>query len=697
MNTTQQGASPAWYAVILGLAGAVLMVADQMVRPLLPWWVWPPVAVAAGSLTFVITIMQMNSRADGPAWLRIFLYRELVWVGLGVMAALVDFNGWTWTLGLWWVGGTIALAAFGTVCPLPPLVEREELQFTGRDRRPEYVQAWEGHIRAVTGWKTTGVVNWERWENPAEGFRLRVELPVDTGQTEVDLAGFCTKLGGAARLLAGCHVQVLPSDVQGVAVLDVMEVDNLSKTDNLVHVEPTTPASLNDSFTVMTSPRGEPLDVCLRIETATIGGATGSGKTTLMNRIIMFLARCPDTLIWVVDYNGGGLANNWVEPWARGKCGPNGRPVVDWVATNENEFALMVQVACAISTARKQNPEVRRRIRAARSGGVLPIGPDLPAIVVFADEGGSIQQKLSPIGVIAAGGLDQLAQLGRAMAVRPMVSVLRGTSDLMSKGFRTQSSIRLCLRMNEHGEYVHVLDVNPPKTPLKHKGAGYLRTMELDQPVYGRTVNVDEDAVERHAVACSQFRPLLDQHAQGVAARVRPADVTGGDKDYPGWVGSIQYLHAMDGKAYSGRWDRAALLLAELRDEELPEQPVSTPVVGAARPSTSTPALDAWASAVAPPPAATTPVDDGARIYQFPGAQPPVRPATDGGSTTARGQIIEALRQASTQGLSATELEKAIGATKTRMYQVLPELKDQKVVVQADGRYILAEHAVSTG
>ncbi len=713
---TQQNTSPAWFAIIVFLAGALSSAVDQVIHPLVVWWAWGPACLLGLIATALATLLQQEGR-NPRGWGKVFTYRSTVWIILGVIQTVVDLRGWSTGTIMIWAGSTIALPAIGHFCPVPPAVERGAVvaASAGYDRRPSYVKLWEANIRAVAGWKTATVSRWERWENPDEGFRLWVELPIETGTTEQDLAQLCTKLAASARLRTGCHVQTLPSDVQGVAVLDVMEVDNLGDTDDWVHVEPTTPASINDSFTVLTTPRGQNLDICLRIETATIGGATGSGKTTLMNRIIMFLARCVDCLIWVADYNGGGLANNWIEPWARGKCG---KPVVDWVASDENEFAVMTAVARAISTARKHNPTVRQRIRAARSGGVLPVSADLPAIIVLADEGGSIQQKLTAIGAIAAAGLTELAQLGRAMAVRAMVSVLRGTSDLMDKGLRSQSSTRLCLRMNEHGEYVHVLDVTPPKTPLKHKGAGYLRTMELDQPVYGRTVNVDEHAIEHHAIACSSLRPDLDQHGQAVAARVRPEDVTGGDKDYPGWVGSIQYLHCLDGRAYSGRWGRAAQLLAELRDEDLEEEPQRVPAarpVAASLPATATPALDAWAASVRKPAVAETPAAtvttvaqsaDGATVIQFPGRQTPVPaqvgaqpPAPTTGGGTAREQIVRALHNAGPDGLTASELEAQIGVSKQRMYQLLPPLAEEGVVGRTvGGGYVLArDNAVSTG
>lgn len=144
MNATQQGASPAWYAIILSLAGAVALVADGVVHPLLPWWAWPAVAFLAGAVTFIITLMQMDGRAH-QGWTRVFAYRELVWIGLAVGAAWADAGGWTVSLALWWAGGTTALGALGVVCPTPPRTERAVLQ-PGWDRRPEYARVWEGHI-----------------------------------------------------------------------------------------------------------------------------------------------------------------------------------------------------------------------------------------------------------------------------------------------------------------------------------------------------------------------------------------------------------------------------------------------------------------------------------------------------------------------------------------------------------------------
>src|SRR5439155_15120949 len=99
---------------------------------------------------------------------------------------------------------------------------------------------------------------------------------------------------------------------------DVMLRDCLAEPTELT--EDYSAASINDEFPVMSSPRGERLNICLRIKSMIVGGTTGSGKTTLLNRLILWLARCVDALIWVIDLNGGGVAAPWIEPWALGKA-----------------------------------------------------------------------------------------------------------------------------------------------------------------------------------------------------------------------------------------------------------------------------------------------------------------------------------------------------------------------------------------
>lgn len=692
MNRQQERISPAWFAIITSLATAVLLIVDQLVYPLMSWWLLLVVALLGGIVSFFATVFD-EAAMCGDGIPRAMVYRCMTWAAAGTWAVWVDVTGLTLNLGIAWAVGTAALAGIGSFCGVPAVDRRPQPVDVpaGNDRRPEYVRTWEGYIRQVTRWKTVTISRWERWEVEADGFRLWVDLPTETGNTDADLADICHRLGAAARLKNGCVVQALPSEVQGVAILDVMLRDNLTDTDNAVHVEPTTPASITEEFTVLTTPRGQDLKVGLRIETMLIGGATGSGKTTLLNRIIMFLARCTDTLIWVVDLNGGGIANNWIEPYARGKAS---KPVVDWVAHTEEEFAVMVAVAGAIARDRKSNREARERIRRANSGGVLPVDSRMPAIIVLADEGGEIRQSLTALGQIAAQALTRLAQIGRAAGVRPIISILRGTSDLMDKAHRTQCAIRLCLRMNEHSEYVHVLDSNPGKTPLKHKGSGYLKTtFELVEPVYGRTVNVDELSIERHAIACAELRPDLDSNGLAVAEKLRVDDVIGG-RDFPSFVKSRVYQDILDGRAYSGRWDRAAALLAELRGEDYEEEQPAEVARPAAvvRDQKAAGALDALEAAFG----LVAKEDQAGQLLHFPhrpgmDAQPEERKGS------GRDQVLELIRAAGPSGIESKAIGEQVTISRAQVFNVLRELREDGSVTQLQpGLYAVSTADAST-
>lgn len=698
MSATEQGTQAPWLPVYAAQVSTALVVLDRFgIAPGLAWWQMPLVALTCVAVSIVVTLAQEAARG-GPGWLAVFAHRSLVGVTYGAWATWADLTGWrTWQV-LSLIGATVALSALGLVCQTPPAVPRATVveADTGGDRRHPTIRRWEHIIRQVTRLPVV-VTEWEPWDNPDDGMRLFAELPAALGTTTADLAAKAGNLAAAARLPRGCAVRVLDSDRQGIVVIDVM-LRNCLIDEGAAHVEPTTPASINDDFPVLTTPRGELLSICLRVFSMIVGGTTGSGKTTLLHRIIMWLARCTDALIWVVDLNGGGIAEPWISPWATGRAR---KPVVDWVADSEEEAAVMAAVAGAVARDRKTNREATRRKKAANSM-VLPVDATMPAVVVLTDEGGEVRQAVSLLGQLAGQGITRLAQIGRAEGVRVIMSVLRGTADLTDKGLRVNAALRLCLRMEEHDEYPHVLGADPGKTELSGAlGAGYLRTSTITRPVLGRTVNVDLRGIDRHAVACGDLRPDLDEHGLRVAAKVTPSMVLGGRDPTPEDMASPAMRDCEHGRAYSGRWERYAGKLAEMRGEEyeVDEQPAAPAPAAAA--STRTRALDTWAAAVQGPAAAavqqparpvTEPAGAGARIFQFPGrtvqevAPAPVAPPAD----TARERILTLVREAGSTGIAAADIERQVDAARSRVYALLKQLREEGTLGQnQQGLYVL--------
>lgn len=705
-TNTEPGTQAPWLSVYLGLGTTALIVAEQLhVVSGVSWWVPPMVALAGAVLTAFVTLLQESHRGGATGWGRVIGHRTLVWVAAGAWGGWVLHTSWhTWQI-LFGFGWILGLAALGSQCQTPavPVGKTPAGQDPAaeRDNRDQLLRDDERVIRSVTKLPIT-LYDWEYWDKPDDGYRLFAELPAELGTTGADLAQFCDKIAAAKRLPLGCAVRVLDSDRQGVVVVDVMTRNSLVDSDGQVYQEPTTPASINDDFPVLETPRGELLGICLRIFSMIVGGTTGSGKTTLLHRLIMWLARCVDALIWVIDLNGGGIAEPWISPYANGRTE---KPTVDWVADNEPEAAAMIAVATEIAKDRKTNREATRRKKAANSM-VLPVDKDMAAIVVVTDEGGEVRQAASLLGQLAAAGITRLAQIGRAEGCRVIMSVLRGTSDLTDKGLRVVAALRLCLRMEEHDEYGHVLGANPGKTQLSGAvGAGYLKTPTLPRPILGRTVNVDLAGIDQHAVACGPLRPDLDAWGRRAAAKVTPSMILGNREPTEEQLLLPVMRDAADGQVYERRWDRYAPKLAEMRGEDYDEEDPADPptataaasgAVSASAPAAPggavhTPALDAWSMSVgaptavaAVPTASPTQGLSDARVYQLFPAQAMAAASNARAVRTAREQILDVVRR-HPDGISAGEIEALVDVVRSRVYDLLKQLRESGVLTQTSG------------
>lgn len=700
MNSTGPGTHANWLPVYAVLVGVVLVIVDRFdIMSGVAWWQLPIAGVVAAVVAVMMTLIQEGIRG-GRGWGRVLAHRVVTMLSAAAWATWADLVGWSGPVILAAAIGVVSLSAMGLVCQSPvadgrPVAASAAAADGDISPKTPAGPTYQTVIRSVTKMPAV-VTSWEPWGDPKDGLRLFVSLPAEQGVTAADLAPKTANLGAGARLPRGCNVRVLDSDLQGVVIVDVM-LRNCLMDKTAAYAEPTTPASITDDFPILTTPRGEILSICLRIYSMIIGGTTGSGKTTLLHRIIMWLARCTDALIWVVDLNGGGVADPWITPWVEGRAS---QPIVDWVARSEEEAAVLVAVARAVAVDRKSNQEARRRKRDANDT-VLPVDDRMPAIVVMTDEGGEVRQATSLFGQLAAQGISRLAQIGRAEGVRTIMSVLRGTADLADKGLRVVSALRLCLRMDEHDEYVHVLGANPGKTELEGaQGAGFLRTATISRPVLGRTVNVDLAGIDRHAVACGDLRPALDDYGLRAAARVTPKDVIGGREPAIEHLRHPAMKDAARGRAYLGRWDRyrAGMDVEADEDQTAPSAALS---------GTGTTALDAWCAQDVAPVATATPVAAPAQVVPVTAGNviplfgeratrptpEPVTPAVP----TAREQILALVRASGVEGVAAAEMEREVHAVRSRVMDLIKELRERGEIERNDyGLYVLAR-GVSRG
>lgn len=705
------GTQATWLPGYAAADATILVLVDRLGILTLPWMWMLLVILVGGVVTFLMTLFQSDRWGNAPGWGRVLFHRMTVVVGTGAWVIWALNAAFLTAPFVTLLAGTVALAVLGIACQSPPVLEKPVVREPEpeRDNRHEVIRRWEAIIRSVTGWDVT-VTGWEPWEKREDGLRLFVELPGDKGTTAAELAQRTHNLQASGKLPVGCAVEIKPYGHQGAAVIDIMLRNTLVDFD-AVHVEPTTPASLTDSFPVITTPRGEVLSICLRIATMVIGGTVGSGKTTLLHRIIMWLARCTDTLIWIIDLNGGGVAEPWINAWATGRAD---NPVVDWVAGTPDEAAAMVAVAGAIARDRKTNREARRRRHDANSM-VLPIDAGMPGIIVLTDEGGELRQASGQFGRLAEKGTARLAQIGRAEGVRLIMSVLRGTADITNKGLRVNAAIRLCLRMQEPDEYGHVLGANPGKVDLGGAiGAGFLMTPDISRPVLGRTVNVDLAGIDVHSVACARLRPALDQWGLAAAAKVTPAAILDGREPEKEDMAFRIMQDAARGEVYTNRWKRYARELAEMRGEDYEEDPADArpdvpagPLSVLDRLAARVLRTDPAGVAPAPDPEPAQPaaqvveeVPGGAKIIQMfrervPDQQP--APADPPAPATAREQIVALVRAAGTRGVSASDLKRQVDAGHSRVFALLSELRDSGELAQnGAGRYVPGDAAPAT-
>lgn len=712
-STTTNG----WHPVSKTLAGTMVTAITATAVPLvrgLPWWAPAVAAVFLAAFAFITgTIMVNNNQITG--WRVSHLMACLVGAGSG--ASWIARTGWSPMLAVVLVIGAVGMLSLSYA--VPAAVDTPQVD-DGADRRPTSVQRWEALLRQILGGKALTVVAVTPWEIPEDGDRVVVMLPA-TGELTVDLLadGKTRKaIATALRLPHGCDVSVLDGDHQGEVLIDVMKRNTLLKEEQ-VDVD-TSPVSINDSFRIMRDAKGHEIKVCLRQEILTVGGAIGSGKTTFLDYVIMRLEQCTDALIWTMDLNGGGLAETHLRPYAFGTAP---KPGLDWVAGDPYEALAMTAGAVEIGHDRKTCTEsIRRRI--AANTKLLPVDADMPAIVIMTDELAELQKRGSKASINSWTDqrIEQAIQIGRAEGVRVVLSILRGTTDVANRGSKVQSSIRMCLKMNENTEYGHVLGLDPGKMRLTLKGQGWVLRDTDSRPLLARTFDVLPDAATRQAAATTHLRPTLDQWGQDVLARLRLVDIFPEALIQEVWDNAPELADDIEhGRLYTNRWGRARPVLDRIggtATEKRPAPPsTSRPMTSAKQGSQAEKVLfmlgqtrespapkPAASTDQAGTPAAASAIDDGDVDQVFSALidpeqwartgtpQEPKRPTTgpsltkaprvDEAATVAQ-QIIAALREAYPDAVPAARLS-GIGS-KQRRSQVLEAMERRGTISRSNG------------
>lgn len=203
-------------------------------------------------------------------------------------------------------------------------------------------------------------------------------------------------------------------------------------------------STVNEPFAIGVEEDGGILKITLRELHLFMAGTTGAGKSTLINVIIAQMARCTDTLIWMIDMKGGRTAKPWVQAWANGETGS---PAIDWVATTREEASMMMAAFMSV---------INSRMNSGAGGSKIVPSPSMPQIILITDETADILGYLrgtrKQVGEDATTNsefirlAEEINQKARSEAATTIWATQRGTNDMAGSGtLKSLCKLRIAL------------------------------------------------------------------------------------------------------------------------------------------------------------------------------------------------------------------------------------------------------------
>ncbi len=238
-----------------------------------------------------------------------------------------------------------------------------------------------------------------RAEADKTGFTFTVELRA--GMIAADAVANLSRIESVLQTRPGA-VRVLPDpDRANRAFVRVVNRDPLVAP---IPWPGSSADSVTEPVTLGLFDNGEPVRLAIVGEHVLIGGATGRGKSGLLNAILAELSVRGDAVVWGIDMKLGlELA-----PW---------RAVLGRLATTADEARALLSAANRVLDA-------RARLLADRKGRKWEPSPDEPVLVVAVDE-------RAELSADALALLERLARMGRAVGIvlvavtqRPSVAAL---------------------------------------------------------------------------------------------------------------------------------------------------------------------------------------------------------------------------------------------------------------------------------
>jgi hypothetical protein len=261
---------------------------------------------------------------------------------------------------------------------------------------------------------------------------------------------------------------------------------------------------------------GAPARILLLRRHVLVGGVSGSGKSGGLNVIMGNLAACADVVVWAIDLKRGMELRLWAS------C-------IDRLATTPAEARALLADAVTIL-------EARADMLAATGQRVWEPSPDMPALIIIADE----YAELADDAPDATKDADSIARRGRATAVTLLTATQRPTQKAMGKGaLRSQMDVRICFRVRERKDVDLILGQGMLTSgwhahSLNAPGKFLISAPEHDIPRRARCYLVTDQAVSQVAQHYAPYRPALDEvseHALTTNAEPNRSDSTAANAD----------------------------------------------------------------------------------------------------------------------------------------------------------------------
>lgn len=369
-------------------------------------------------------------------------------------------------------------------------------------KRRAVAEEWADRIARVCAGAVVEIVGVEMWETDG-GFSLDGECGAG-GTRWKDIALYKEQLAADARLPEGCGVEIEAGAHRGAVLIHVTTVNRL--VDDVPYPADYSPLTVNAPAPIGVRRDGQPEGPVNRQASMLLVGQRGSGKTNLMHAMVANNARMPDSLTWVIDLNGGGLALKWMRAWYT--AGRPGRPPIDWVADTPEKAAAMAAALVRIAKARKVGYQDRE---IAANDDKLPVDHEVPEIRVFNDEGAEIFSTRSRRNETLRQISDDLVQtleIARAAAVNLTTSGLRATQDVLSEPqVLKQSTFKAGMKVADDAELNYFFGYNHnasaedapyPGCALVRDGDGQVHPLKVYRIEPAQILDVVKATADRH-------------------------------------------------------------------------------------------------------------------------------------------------------------------------------------------------------